>query len=87
MGTALIAFSSSTSANRLKRLAARANLHSVSLMQTPKSISQNSCTYSLRFDMDLLSPMLALADQNQISHGQVYRETTDQTGRKSYQKM
>lgn len=87
MGTALIAFSSSTSANRLKRLAARKRLQGVILTQTPKSISQNGCTYSLRFDMDLLSPMLALADQNHVGHGQVYRETTDQTGRKSYQKL
>lgn len=87
MGTALIAFSSSTSANRLKRLAAQERLFGVSLTQTPKSLSQNGCTYSLRFDMNLLPSVLALADKNQISHGQVYRETTDQTGRKSYQKM
>ncbi|MGN1059435.1 MAG: putative Se/S carrier-like protein [Clostridia bacterium] len=87
MEAALIAFSSSTTANRLKKLAAREQLHGVTMIQTPKAISQNGCTYSIKCPMGTLSALLQLSEAYQIKHGHIYKESTDEEGRKFYQKI
>ncbi|MBE7048407.1 MAG: DUF3343 domain-containing protein [Ruminococcaceae bacterium] len=85
METALIAFSSSTTANRLKKLAVQEQIRGVTMIQTPKAISQNGCTYSLRCPMGTLKPLLQLAEAYHIKHGHVYRENTDGNGRRFYE--
>ncbi len=87
METALIAFSSSTTANRLRKLAVSEGFSNVTIQQTPKSISHNGCTYSVKCSMHVLSALLNLADAYGIQHGNVYREVTDETGRKFYHKL
>ncbi len=87
METALIAFSSSTSANRLKRLAQEAGIGGVTLGQTPRAISENGCTYSLRAPLGALDRLLSISAEYHITHGRVYRETTDEFGRKFYQRV
>ncbi len=87
METALIAFSSSTSANRLKKLATKEQISPLSLTQTPKSISQNGCTYSIKCSMHVLPALLQLAENYHIKHGNVYREMIDGGGRRFYQKL
>ncbi len=87
MQVALIAFSSSTMANRLKKLAANEGIYPVTMIQTPKIISQNGCTYSLKCDMNALHELLHLADHYGIKHGFVYREFVGVDGRKSYTKL
>lgn len=87
MEAALIAFSSSTSANRLKKLAEKEQLYKVTITQTPRSISQNGCTYSVKCPMSHVAALLKLAEEYHIKHGQVYRETLDAEGRKFYQKL
>lgn len=87
MTSALVVFSSSTTANRLKRLAASENLRGVGLMQAPGAISRNGCNYALRCPAEILPTLLALAEKYGIRHGLVYRELTDYEGRKFYQQM
>lgn len=87
METALIAFSSSTTANRLKKLASREQIFPLTLTQTPKSVSQNGCTYSIKCSMGMLPALLQLAEDYHIQHGNVYREMIDGEGRKFYQKL
>ncbi len=87
MTSTLVVFSSSTTANRLKRLAASEQLHGVGLMQAPGAISRNGCTYALRCPADVLPALLALAERYNIKHGFVYRELTDYEGRKFYQQI
>ncbi|MBR5235971.1 MAG: DUF3343 domain-containing protein [Clostridia bacterium] len=87
METALIAFSSSTTANRLRKLAVSEGLSNVTLLQTPKSISHNGCTYSVKCSLHILPTLLDLADAYNIKHGNVYREVVDTAGRKFYQKL
>ena len=87
METALIAFSSSTSVNRLKRLAAEHGIGGVTLGQTPRAISENGCTYSVRAPLSALDALLSISAEYRINHGRVYRETTDAFGRKFYQRV
>ncbi len=87
MSQALLTFSSSTTANRLKKLAANEALRGISFVQTPKALSQSGCTYSLRVPMGSLPALLELAARFGIRHGQVYRELQDSSGRKLYEKL
>ena len=87
MQTAIIVFSSSTTASRLKRLASSARLGEVSLTQAPKAVSLNGCTYALKVSSDTLPALLELAAKYQIQHGAVYREAKDREGRKIYQPL
>ncbi|MBQ2696180.1 MAG: DUF3343 domain-containing protein [Clostridia bacterium] len=87
MGTALVVFSSSTTASRLKKLAMNEQLRGVTMTQSPKSVSQNGCTYALRCPMNILPSLLSLADLYHVKHGQVYREWIDREGRKRYEQL
>ena len=87
MGQALMTFSSSTTANRLKKLAAAEGVGGVFLMQAPRSVSQYGCSYCLRFSQSNLPALLEIADQYHVNYRQVYKELTDETGRKMYQKL
>ena len=84
MTSAIVVFSSSTTANRLKRLASAEQLRGVGLIQAPRALSQNGCTYALRFPAEVLTPLLSLAERYQVNHGQVYLELLDKEGRKFY---
>ena len=87
MGTALVVFSSSTTASRLKKLAINEQLRGVTMTQSPKIVSQNGCTYALRCPMDVLPALLSLANLYHVKHGQVYREWIDKEGRKILEKL
>ena len=87
MEIALIAFSSSTTANRLRKLAVSEGFSNVTLQQTPKSISHNGCTYSVKCSVHHLPALLNLADSYGMQHGNVYKEVSDETGREFYQKL
>ena len=87
MTLALVVFSSSTSASRLKRLANANGIQNVTLSQSPAAVSQSGCAYALRCPADVLPALLSLADRYQVKHGHVYRELTDETGRKLYQQI
>ncbi len=84
---ALVVFSSSTTASRLKRLASANSLRGVTLSQSPGLLSRNGCAYALRCPMDVLPALLSLADRYQVKHGHVYKELTDEAGRKMYQQI
>lgn len=85
MGYALIVFSSSTTATRLKRLASRGGINSVSVIQTPKSVSQNGCSYSVRCPNSTLSLLKSLADEYGLNYTKIYRELVGASGIKSYE--
>lgn len=87
MGYAWIVFSSSTSAGRLKKLALARQLRGVRMLQTPRVISQNGCTYALFCGMDVLPQLLSLAREYKIRHGKVYKELTDEEGKRFFQEM
>ncbi len=85
MGYALMVFSSSTTASRLKRLAFRAQLRDVNLIQTPKIISKNGCTYSVRCKVSELAALKSMADEYGLRYLKIYREITGTNGTKSYE--
>ena len=85
MGYAIIVFSSSTAASRLKRLASRAGISSVGVVQTPKSVSQNGCSYSLKCPTGALSVLKSLADEYELNYTNIYRELISPNGTKSYE--
>ncbi|MBE7022730.1 MAG: DUF3343 domain-containing protein [Ruminococcaceae bacterium] len=87
MGYAWIVFSSSTSAGRLKKLALTRQLRGVRMLQTPRAISQNGCTYALFCAMDVLPQLLSLAQQYNIRHGKVYKEHIDEDGKRFFQEI
>lgn len=85
MGYALIVFSSSTTASRLKRLAALKGIRGVNIIQTPKSISKNGCTYALRCPGSELFALKALAEEYGLGILTLYREILGTDGRKTYE--
>ena len=85
MGYAIIVFSSSTAASRLKRLASRGGINSVSVIQTPKSVSENGCSYSVRCPNGMLSVLKSLADEYGLNYTKIYRELIGASGLKSYE--
>lgn len=85
MGDVLIVFSSSTTANRLKKLAFKNQIKGVSIVQTPKAISKDGCTYSLRCSAGQVSELTALADEYGIRYNKIYREYLGMDGLKSYE--
>lgn len=85
MGYVLMVFSSSTTASRLKRLAFRSQMRSVSMLQTPKAISENGCTYSIRCSAGELTDLKRLADEYGLRYLKIYRELTGASGTKSYE--
>lgn len=87
MGYALMVFSSSTTASRLKRTALRNGIMDVGIVQTPKTISANGCTYSVRVKFSDLSALKHLAQEYGLQTAGVYRETMGIDGRKSYEMM
>ncbi|MBR7164292.1 MAG: DUF3343 domain-containing protein [Clostridia bacterium] len=87
MTLALVVFSSSTTASRLKRLASLEGLRGVTLTQSPRAVSQNGCAYALRCPLDVLPALLALSDRYHVKHGHVYKELTDEVGRKMYRQI
>lgn len=84
MGYALMVFSSSTTASRLKRLAFRSGLKEVGIVQTPKIISENGCTHSVRTRVSSLPELKRLADEYGLKYLKIYREFIGTDGRKSY---
>ncbi|MBR6729189.1 MAG: DUF3343 domain-containing protein [Clostridia bacterium] len=87
MGNAWIVFASSTSAGRLKKLAFKNGLQQVKLLQTPKEISQNGCTYALYCSGETLPALLALAQEYKIRYGHVYRESGGREGSRQFQRL
>ena len=85
MGYVLMVFSSSTTASRLKRLAFRAQLRDIGLIQTPKIISKNGCTYSIRCRVSELAALKNMADEYGLRYLKIYREITGAGGVKSYE--
>lgn len=82
-----IVFASSTSAGRLKRLALSSGLSDVKIVQAPKTISQNGCTYALTFSPGSLAHLLELADSYKIRHGFVYQEQNDANGNRYFKRI
>lgn len=87
MEYAYIVFSSSTSANRLKRLAAREQIRHAVIVQAPTALSVRGCTYAIKTDLKTLPLLTALANDYGISYSAVYHELTDRRGRKAYHKL
>lgn len=87
MGYALMVFSSSTTASRLKRTATRNGMTDVDIVQTPKMISMNGCSYSVRTKLSNLSALKQLAQEYGLQSAGIYRETIGIDGRKSYEMM
>ncbi|MBR5157172.1 MAG: DUF3343 domain-containing protein [Clostridia bacterium] len=85
MGYAIIVFSSSTAASRLKRLASKAGINSAGVVQTPKSVSKNGCSYALKCPTSVLSVLKSLADEYGLNYTNIYRELISPDGTKSYE--
>ena len=86
MGAFLLIFSSSTTAGRLKRIAAKSGYAPVNLVQTPKSISENGCSYALKVSGAHLSALKALAEEYGLKVNGIYRELMGTDGLKSYER-
>ena len=84
MGNVLMVFSSSTTASRLKKLAFRNGINGLSIIQTPKVISKDGCTYSIKCDSEQLSFLKKLAEEYGIKYNNVFREFLDAKGNKMY---
>ncbi len=87
MGYALMVFSSSTTASRLKRTALRNGMRDINIIQTPKIISVNGCTYSVRVRVSELAELRRIADEYGLKYLKVYREIIGADGQKSYEVM
>ena len=87
MKTALIVFSSQISGTRLKNLTQRARINDVRITQTPTSIKQDGCSYSLRVNLADLENILSLAMRYRISYTAVYKEEKDLSGNTIYAKI
>lgn len=85
MGYTLMVFSSSTTASRLKRLAEANGIRGLGIVQTPKNISKNGCTYALRTPIGEISALKTLAEEYGLGILTVYREIIGTDGRKSYE--
>lgn len=87
MGSVYLVFSSSTTAGRLKKLAGQEGIPGVGLVQTPKAISHNGCTYSIRCAPAQLSRLQGLAAENGIRYNKIYREIVGPRGMKTYEAL
>lgn len=87
MGYALIVFSSSTTASRLKRMAFRDGIKDVGMIQTPKIISVNGCTYSVRARVSDLEQLRQTAEEYGLKYIRIYREIIGTDGQKSYEQI
>ena len=70
----LVVLSSSTSAERLRKLMSSEKIHS-ELIQTPKAYSKGGCSYSLRFNKVNLDDVKSLVSKLRISVRGYYPET------------
>ena len=86
MGAFLLIFSSSTTAGRLKRIAAKSGYAPVNLVQTPRMISENGCSYALKVSGSHLSAVKALAEEYGLRINSIYRELVGTDGTKSYER-
>ncbi len=85
MGYFLFIFSSSTTAGRLKRLASKNGYGPVGLVQTPKRISENGCSYALKVSGAQMSALRGLAEEYGLKINGIYREIMGVDGSKSYE--
>ena len=69
----LIVLSSVTGAQRLKKLLAAGNIRA-EIIQTPKSISDGGCSYSLRLSDSHLQDVLSLTSALHISVKKIHHE-------------
>lgn len=79
----LITFVSQTAALRFKRQAQSIGA-SIKIIQTPKVISYNGCSYAARLERGDLFGLLSLCRKNGIGYSRVFAESTDVNGRKHY---
>jgi len=82
-----IVFPSSTSAGRLKKLANINRISGIRMLQTPRDISQNGCTYALLYTGDNIDWLLQLAAEYDIRHGNVYRELSSAHGKREFEQI
>lgn len=81
----LATVASITSANRLKRCAAREGIN-VTVIQTPASLTKEGCGYSLRFADSAKTAVIACAREADVKIKAFFLEI-DEEGKKSYQKL
>ena len=70
----LVVLSSSTSAERLRKMLSSEKIRS-ELIQTPKAYSKGGCSYSLRFNEENLEAVKSLVRKLRISIRGYYPET------------
>ena len=81
----LATVASITTANRLKRCAAREGINAT-VIQTPASLTKEGCGYSLRFADSAKSIVIACAREADVKIKAFFIET-EHDGKKSYQKL
>ena len=81
----LATVASITTANRLKRCAAREGINAT-IIQTPVSLTKEGCGYSLRFTDSAKNIIIACAREADVKIKAFFLET-EENGKKKYQKL
>lgn len=82
----LIVFSSSTMANRIRKLAMQEGLRDLRVIQTPKSLSAG-CSYALRCPASSIDAVRAVADEYGADARRVYAEYQGEGGIRTYEAL
>ena len=83
MGEILITFIKQSSAYNLKKAAARMGIY-VTLVQTPKEISENGCSYGVTAKRQDAQKLLSVCRNNGIDYKRVLVSYRTPDGRKTY---
>lgn len=79
MQSCFITFMSQTKAHQLKKLAHKNGLFS-QVVQTPKEISREGCSYSIKCDRRNLGELISLSKKNKISYSRIFLAFFDPSG-------
>lgn len=84
MDDVFLIFSSSTTANRIRKLAAREGIRGLRVAQTPKVLSAG-CSYCLRCPAASLEAVCGIAEEYGASTDRRFREVIGEDGKKTYE--
>ena len=86
MQTCYITFMSQTKANQLRKLAHKSGLFA-QVVQTPRQISREGCSYSIKCDRKDLSVLISLSQKNKVSYSRIFLVFFDPSGERYFEEF
>lgn len=83
----LIIFSNLTKTTKFKKLAQKSGISGVRIIQTPRELSHNGCSYAVIVPLDAQSKIKALIEESKIYPNHIFKKNIDNSNNSSYKKI